>query len=448
LIGVTGLAPVTVAFETLGCKLNQYDSAVLQAALEARGLRAVPFDEPAQLYVINTCTVTARADCSGRQAIRRAIARNPEALVVVTGCYAQTNPDAVAAIPGVDVVLGTRDGPALPDLLADLRKRARPLVQVGDVFRPRQPEPVIPLRRFSTGYTRAFVKVQDGCQHRCSFCIVPFARGPSRSQPIEVVAEQVAALVAAGHREVVLTGVDLGHYGADQTPRTTLARLARRLLEIPGLARLRLSSILPAYFTEELIELVAQESRLCPHLHVPLQAGSDRVLRAMRRPYTVARYRQLVERLAGLVPDLGLGTDVIAGFPGESAEEFQATEALVDELPLTYLHVFSYSDRRGTEATRLGAPRVPPEEIRRRTARLRRLGAAKQRAFRGRHVGREVRVLVLERPGRGTGKLVGLTGNYLEVAFGGPDTLVGGFAAVRVTALAEPGLTGELVAGG
>ncbi|HSE95634.1 MAG TPA: tRNA (N(6)-L-threonylcarbamoyladenosine(37)-C(2))-methylthiotransferase MtaB [Methylomirabilota bacterium] len=441
-------APVTVAFETLGCKLNQYESATLQAALEERGFRTVPSDQRAQLYVINTCTVTARADYSGRQAIRRAIARNPDALVVVTGCYAQTNPEAVAAIPGVDVVLGTRDGDALPDLLGDLRKRVRPLVQVGDVFRPREPEPVIPLRRFSPGYTRAFVKVQDGCQHRCSFCIVPFARGGSRSQPIEVVANQVVALVDAGYREVVLTGVDLGHYGADQVPRTTLARLIRRLLQIPGLARLRLSSILPAYFTEDLIGLVATERRVCPHLHVPLQAGSDRVLRAMRRPYNVARYRRLVERLAALVPDLGLGADVITGFPGESAEDFKATEALIDDLPLTYLHVFSYSDRRGTEAARLDTPRVPPEEVRHRTTRLRRLGVAKQRAFRERHVGREVEVLVLERPDRGTGVLVGLTGNYLEVAFAGPGALVGGFAGVRVTSLTEHGLTGKLSAHG
>jgi threonylcarbamoyladenosine tRNA methylthiotransferase MtaB len=344
-------------------------------------------------------------------------------------------------------VLGTRDRHTLPDLLGDLRKRARPLVRVGDVFRPRGPEPVIPLRRFASGYTRAFVKVQDGCQHRCSFCIVPFARGASRSQPVEVVTEQVATLVAAGYREVVLTGVDLGHYGADQEPRTTLARLVRRLLEIRELTRLRLSSILPAYFTEELIELLVAAPRICPHLHIPLQAGSDRILRAMRRPYNVARYRQLVERLAGLVPDLGLGADVITGFPGESPEDFAETEALIQGLPLTYLHVFSYSDRRGTEATRLRAPRVPPEEIRRRTTRLRRLGADKHRAFRERHLGREVEVLVLERPDRQTGALTGLTGNYLEVAFPGPETLVGGLARVRIGRQTEQGgLAGVLAA--
>ncbi len=438
--------PVTVAFATLGCKLNQYDTTELQALLEARGFRTVPFEAPAQLYVINTCTVTARADYSDRQAIRRAIARNPDALVVVTGCYAQTNPTAVAGIPGVDLVLGTRDKYALPDLLADLRKRVRPLVRVSDVFQAR-PMPAIALRKFAPGYTRAFVKVQDGCQHRCAFCIVPYARGGSRSQRLEVVVAQVEELVAAGYAEVVLTGVDLGHYGWDVVPRLSLAALVRRLLDVPGLARLRLSSILPAYFTHDLCETILGQPRVCRHLHVPLQSGSDRVLRAMRRPYNVRMYRALVERLAATLPDLGLGTDVITGFPGETADAFAETEALIEALPFTYLHVFSYSDRRGTEAARLSMPRVGPEEIRGRTARLRRLGAAKNLAFRRAHVGREVEVLVLERRNR-AGALVGLTGNYLEVAFDGSDALMRGFARARVVDPGGAELQGELVSHG
>jgi threonylcarbamoyladenosine tRNA methylthiotransferase MtaB len=435
---------VTVAFVTLGCKLNQYDTTELQALLEAQGCRPVPFESPAEVYVVNTCTVTARADYSGRQAIRRAIARNPRAVVVVTGCYAQTNPEAVAGIPGVDLVLGTRDKYALPDLLAEARKRARPLVRVGDVFAP-GPAPAVPLRRFAPGYTRAFVKVQDGCQHRCSFCVVPFARGGSRSRPVAAVVEQVEGLVGAGYREVVLTGVDLGHYGWDLRPRTSLAALGRRLLDVAGLARLRLSSILPAYFTDELLELIAGERRVCRHLHVPLQSGSDRILRAMRRPYNARLYRALLERLAGAVPDLGLGTDVITGFPGETDDDFAETEALVEALPFTYLHVFSYSDRRGTEAARLPAPRVPPETIRRRTTRLRRLGAAKHAAFRRAQLGRVLDVLVLEQRDRPTGRLLGLTDNYLEVAFAGPDALVRRFARVGVTRADGARLEGALV---
>jgi threonylcarbamoyladenosine tRNA methylthiotransferase MtaB len=415
--------------------------------LEARGFRTVPFETPAQVYVINTCTVTARADYSDRQAIRRAIARNPDAVVVVTGCYAQTNPEAVAAIPGVDLVLGTQDKYALPELLDQARKRARPVVQVGDAFAPRI-LPAIPIRRFTPGYTRAFVKVQDGCQHRCSFCIVPFARGGSRSQAVEVVVEQIEELVGAGYAEVVLTGVDLGHYGWDLAPRTTLAALVRRLLEVRGLARVRLSSVLPAYFTDELVDLVVGDRRVCRHLHVPLQSGSDRVLRAMRRPYTARMYRALIERLAGAIPDVGLGADVITGFPGETDADFQATEGLVEALPFTYLHVFSYSDRRGTEAARRPAPRVPPETIRRRTTRLRRLGEAKQLGFRRAQLGRELSVLVLEQKERETGRLVGLTDNYLELAFAGPDALVRGFARVRATGPGGARLEGVLVSDG
>jgi threonylcarbamoyladenosine tRNA methylthiotransferase MtaB len=441
------LTPVTVAFATLGCKLNQYDTTEIQALLEAGGFRTVPFETPAQVYVINTCTVTARADYSDRQAIRRAVARNPGAVVVVTGCYAQTNPDAVAAIPGVDLVLGTQDKYALPGLLDQARKRARPLVRVSDVFAARA-LPAIPVRRFTPGYTRAFVKVQDGCQHRCSFCIVPFARGGSRSQAVEVVVEQIEGLVGAGYAEVVLTGVDLGHYGWDLSPRATLAALVRRLLDIRGLAWLRLSSVLPAYFTEELVELVVGDRRVCRHLHVPLQSGADRVLRAMRRPYTARMYRRLIERLAETIPDLGLGADVITGFPGETDADFEATEALVEALPFTYLHVFSYSDRRGTEAARGPAARVSPETIRQRTARLRHLGAAKQLRFRRAQLGRELPVLVLEHRERETGRLVGLTDNYLELAFPGPDALMRGFARVRATGPGGARVEGVLVGDG
>jgi threonylcarbamoyladenosine tRNA methylthiotransferase MtaB len=318
---------------------------------------------------------------------------------------------------------------------------------VSDVFAAR-PLPAIPLRQFAPGYTRAFVKVQDGCQHRCSFCIVPFARGGSRSQPVPVVIEQVEALVAAGYAEVVLTGVDLGHYGWELQPRTTLAALARRLLDVPGLARLRLSSVLPAYFTEELIDLIVADRRVCRHLHVPLQSGSDRTLRAMRRPYTAQMYRALVERLAGAVPDLGLGADVITGFPGETDADFEATEALIDALPFTYLHVFSYSDRRGTEAARRATPRVPPDTIRRRTTRLRRLGARKQFGFRRAQVGKELSVLVLEHRDRETGGLVGLTDHYLEITFPGPDALMRRFARVRATGAGEPRVEGALVSDG
>jgi len=257
------------------------------------------------------------------------------------------------------------------------------------------------------------------------------------------VLDQVRWLVEAGHAEVVLTGVDLGHYGFDLTPRTTLAALVRAMVEIRGLRFVRLSSVLPAYFTPELLDIVTGSSVIAPHLHVPLQSGSDRVLRRMRRPYTVAMYRALVERLATAIPDLGFGTDVIVGFPGETDADFEATQALVSALPFTYLHVFGYSDRRATEAVRLDG-HLEPRVITARSRTLRALGGTKGLMFRRRLVGTVHDVVVLDRSDRATGALVGLTGNYVEVTFDGPDTFRRRLARVRITGIDGEKARGEL----
>ncbi len=420
----------TVSFATLGCKLNQVESQEVQGLLESRGFRTVPFDGPAQICVINTCTVTGKADFSDRQMIRRAVARNPNAFIVVTGCYAQTDPGSIARIPGVDLIVGSQEKYRLADLLGSLEKRIEPEIRVGEIRQARS-IPVAPIASHS-GRSRAFVKIQDGCQHRCAFCIVPYAKGGSRSQEPKVVLDQVYQWVESGYREVVLTGVDMGHYGWDLIPRTTLAALLGQIVEISGLKRLRLSSILPAYWSPELIELVASSPIICPHQHIPLQSGSDRVLRRMRRPYNTKMYRILVESLAERISALGLGTDVIAGFPGESEEEFQETVNFIESLPLTYLHVFSYSPRKGTEAARLPDP-VPAPVIRLRSEALRTLGRAKNLAFRTQRVGTTMEVLVLESRDKATGLLTGLTGNYLEVLFDGPDELMRGFVDVTIT---------------
>ena len=423
-------SPVTVAVATLGCRLNQAESQELLGLLEGRGFRAVGGEEPAQVYVVNTCTVTGRADFSDRQLIRRITREHPDALLVVTGCYAQTDPEAVTRIPGDDLVIGNQEKYRLPDLLDSLVKRRRPEVRVGDIAAARD-VPVAPWSRASRR-SRASVKIQDGCQHRCAFCIVPAARGPSRSQAPEVVLEQATALVEAGYREITLTGVDIGHYGWDLVPRTTLAALIRRLGEIPGLRWLRLSSVLPAYFTPELIEVVACSGVVVPHLHLPLQSGSDRVLRAMRRPYNTRMYRTLVERLARAIPCLGLGTDLIVGHPGEQEEDFAATVDVAQELPFSYLHVFAYSDRAGTEASRL-PDRVPSRAIRDRSRRLRALGREKSLAFRRAMIGERRAALVLSERDRETGWLCGLTANYVEVIFSGPPDLARQFVAVTIT---------------
>jgi threonylcarbamoyladenosine tRNA methylthiotransferase MtaB len=430
----------TVSFVTLGCRLNQVDSQQLQTLVEARGYRTVPAGAAADVVVINTCAVTGRAELSDRQAIRRAGRRSPGARVVVTGCWAQTNPQQIAALGGVDLVIGNVDKARLPDLLAGLAVSRRvPQVEVADVAAAR-PEPVPP-RAHPGGRSRAFVKVQDGCQHRCAFCIVPLARGNSRSFPPQIVEDQVRRLVEAGHPEVVLTGVDLGHYGADLVPRASLAALLGRLTGVRGLRWLRLSSMLPAYFTEELVEIVTASRVIAPHFHLPLQSGSDRILRRMRRPYTTAMYRRITERLAAAIPRLGLGADVIVGFPGETAEDFAATRTLVEALPFSYLHVFPYSVRPGTEAARLPG-RLDAQTVTQRGRILREVAAVQGRRFRATLVGRVEEILVLETRDRASGDLVGLTGNYVEVAFPGPDSLRGRTAVVRVTD------AGERTAGG
>ena len=431
-----------VAFATLGCRLNQVDSQQLQAALEARGFSTVPFGAAADVVVVNTCTVTARAEVSDRQAIRRARRANPDARVVVTGCWAQTSAAEVARQPGVDLVVGNADKARLPTLLDDLLKISRgpTRVEVGDIATARVVDVDLPTR--VPGRSRAFVKVQDGCQHRCAFCIVPRARGASRSLEPARVVDQAARLVEGGHPEITLTGIDLGHYGADLVPRTSLAALVRALIEIRGLRWLRLSSVLPAYFTDELFEVLTSAPAIAPHFHVPLQSGSDRVLRTMRRPYSVRMYRAIVERLAAAMPVLGLGADVIVGFPGETADDAAATEALIEALPFTYLHVFPYSDRTGTEAAAQSG-HVDRATIARQAARLRALGAAKALAFRRALADRIEDVLVLETRDPATRALVGLTGHYVEVPFDGPDALMRRTARVRI----GPAGRGELLEG-
>jgi len=433
-----GMTARTVSFATLGCRLNQVDTQQLQTVLESRGFRTVPFGEPADVVVVNTCAVTARAELSDRQAIRRAARVNPRARLVVTGCWAQTRPDDVARFGEVDLIVGNTDKHRLAELLEG---RVAERVHVGDVARARTLD-VAPLARVH-GRSRAFLKIQDGCQHRCAFCIVPFARGTSRSLEPKVVLDQARLLVGAGHPEIVLTGVDTGHYGADLAPRTTLAALLRQLEDVPGLRWVRLSSVLPAYFTPELIDVVTDSPVVAPHFHLPLQSGSDRILRAMRRPYNVAMYRGVVERLAAAIPLLGLGADLITGFPGESDADFRETVRLVQTLPFSYLHVFPYSARKGTEAARFAAT-ADARTVTRRARVLRELAREKNLEFRRRMVGHVEETLVLETRDRATGGLTGLTGNYVEVRFDGPGGLPGRLARVRVTAAERDRTLGEL----
>jgi threonylcarbamoyladenosine tRNA methylthiotransferase MtaB len=430
----------TVALHTVGCKLNQYETNDVERQFVERGWQVVAFGRPADVVVVNTCTVTGRSDARCRAALRKARRDCPEATLIATGCYAQAQPDAVAAIEGVDLVLGNREKAAIFAHLDDAGRPCGGRVSAA-ALSPEAPPPFTPVHAFS-GHTRAFVKIQDGCDARCSYCIVPLARGPNRSLPAAEVLSQVASLAAGGYREVVLTGVHLGTWGRDLEPRGTLAGLLTRLVKLPGLERLRLSSIEPTEFTPELLELLAATPTICPHLHIPLQSGSAAILRAMHRPYGPELFAALVQRLAATLPEPGIGADVIAGFPGESAEDFEESLRLVRSLPLTYLHVFPFSRRPGTPAAAM-AGQVPAEERERRAAVLRNLGREKARGFAERQVGRTVHALVQGQPGRRGGATYALTGNYLSVFVPASRSEVGHFRDVRITRLEGGQLHGE-----
>ncbi|MCC7276445.1 MAG: tRNA (N(6)-L-threonylcarbamoyladenosine(37)-C(2))-methylthiotransferase MtaB [Alphaproteobacteria bacterium] len=375
---------MTVEVVTFGCRLNAYESAVMRANAAAAG--------EAETVVVNTCAVTAEAERQARQAVRRLRRERPGAVIVVTGCAAQIAPERWAAMPEVDRVLGNADK-LRPDALA----AGGPRIAVADIAAVR--ETAGHLVAGFDGRARAFVEVQQGCDHRCTFCVIPFGRGPSRSVPIGVVAGRVRALVEAGCREVVLTGVDLTAYGADLPGRPTLGQMARRLLaQVPALARLRLSSLDPAEMDEDIFRLIADEPRLMPHLHLSLQAGDDMVLKRMKRRHSRDQAIAVAARARRLRPDLVVGADLIAGFPTESEAMFANTLALVEDAGLTWLHVFPYSSRPGTPAARM--PPVAGPVVRERARRLREAGEAAARRYLASRIGSRASVL-LESAGRG-----------------------------------------------
>jgi threonylcarbamoyladenosine tRNA methylthiotransferase MtaB len=398
-----------VALHTLGCKLNYAESSAIGAAFARRGFAIVELGAPADVIVINSCTVTENADRECRQVVRRALRANPEAFVIVTGCYAQLQPEEIASIDGVDLVLGSAEKFRIFDFEETFRKADVPRIAVGeigdvDTFGPAASGE-------GDGRTRAFLKVQDGCDYSCTFCTIPLARGASRSQPIDEAFEGACGLVRAGYREIVLTGVNVGDFGRGRGE--TFHDLLVRLHDVPGLERLKISSIEPNLLEDRIIELAARSDRMLPHFHIPLQSGSDQVLGRMRRRYRSELYRGRVERIVELMPDAAIGVDVIVGFPGETEADFEATRELLHELPVAYFHVFTYSERENTPAARSGDS-VPIEERRRRTTILRTLSEKKRAAFAARYEGRSRRALFEH--GNRNGSIVGLTDNYIRVA--------------------------------
>jgi threonylcarbamoyladenosine tRNA methylthiotransferase MtaB len=430
-----------IAFATVGCRLNQFETDALRGKARAAAYEVVPFDADADVYVINTCTLTADADADSRQLARRAVRRNPAALVVVTGCYAQAAPEAAAAIPGVDLVVGNREKSGLLVEIDRARKNGAPRVLVSDIGVASRMDGDEYGPGVDPDRTRAFLKVQDGCNYGCSFCIVPAVRGPNRSQEPARVLAAIRRLHAAGFPEVVLTGIHLGTYGRDLRPRTTLTELCGAIAALPEAPRVRLSSLDPHEVTPELIGLIADSPRFCRHLHLPVQSGDERILRRMRRGHTAADFRALVNRLAA-APMMAVTGDVIVGFPGEDETAFRSTYELVEGLPLAGLHVFSYSRRPGTDAAGY-ADQVAKEVKTLRSRVLRALAAEKARAFRRRAVGELLDVVVLRKDER-AGLLEGLSDNYLRVWFAGDPGLRGTAVSVRAGAATSRGVVGTL----
>jgi threonylcarbamoyladenosine tRNA methylthiotransferase MtaB len=394
--------------QNFGCRATQADGAAIETSLAARGLAQTGERAAADLVVLNTCTVTIAADDDVRQTIRRVHRENPAARILVTGCYAQRAPAELASMPGVEWVVGNSHKHAIPELIA-LAPAGTPYhggVHVGDIF-AQQTFLSAPVVDAAGDRTRPNLKIQDGCNNRCSFCIIPFVRGRSRGMAADEVVAQVGRL-AERYREVVLTGINLGRWGREPGSTMRLAGLLRRVLDETPIERLRLSSVEPMDFSDELLELMAANARIAPHVHAPLQSGSDRILRLMHRKYRPRHYADRVMKARSLMPDAAIGADVMVGFPGETDADFEDSRQFIEQLPFTYLHVFTYSARPGTPAAE--SPLMVPMPVRKERNRvLRDLGDRKNREFRERMVGRTLSAVTLHEPG------AALTGNYLKV---------------------------------
>jgi threonylcarbamoyladenosine tRNA methylthiotransferase MtaB len=443
----------TFSLENFGCRATEADAAAMRRALRSAGWTMLDQHSSADVVVLNTCTVTSAADSQARDAVRKIHRANPDARILVTGCYAQRAPEDLAQLPGVSWVVGNSHQTEIPRLLRELfvldadapstvgsvanfsresldsapardfvplaildtepmsLARGPAKILTGDIFAQTVMR-ISPLEGIPGDRTRPILKIQDGCNNRCSYCVIPFVRGRSRSLPPNEVLEETRKLVEAGAKEIVLSGINLGSYGRDLSPRVDLADLVRRILDQTALEQLRFSSIEPQDVTEDFVALVAASWRIAKHFHVPLQSGSDRILRAMHRWYRAAHYAERIRLIRSALPDAAIGADVIAGFPGETDEDFAATFDFIVRLPFTYLHVFSFSARPGTKAADLGAP-VSAAVTRNRARALRALGQRKAAAFRELYAGRTVRALTLARGGDTWTEA--LTGNYLKV---------------------------------
>ncbi len=431
-----------VAIVTLGCKVNQFESDAIAEALEQRGWEVVTFGPGVDLTIINTCVVTARAEAEARRWIHRARRVNPEGLLLVAGCYPQIDPEGVISL-GPDGVTGNQEKESIVEIVEKMLQGRRPVVRVGDIWKAKSP-PALQTAHFRN-HTRAFLKIQDGCNARCSYCIVPLARGRSRSVPVSQVLASLRKLAAVGYREVVLSGIHLGLYGQDLVPKTSLLELLRQIEDEQVPSRIRLSSLEPQEVTPELIDFISTSQRICPHLHLPLQSASDEILRRMDRPYTGEFFRELIFQIYERVSDVAIGVDVMVGFPGEDERAFQRTYDLLHVLPISYLHVFPFSPRPGTRAAEM-PQQVQAQKKKERVKALRALSREKRTAFYSRYIGKTLTLLLEHR--RQGGMLRGLSRNYIFCLLEGGNELMGQEVEVMLLGVnGERGL-GKMVANG
>jgi threonylcarbamoyladenosine tRNA methylthiotransferase MtaB len=430
-----------VAVTTLGCKVNQYDSEAMLARFRRAGYEVVDFQDPADVYIVNTCTVTGRGAAKSRQLVRNAVRRSPLSVVAVAGCYTQTDPDEVAAIAGVSLIIGNQDRDRVVELCEQAAGAPEPIRAVNNIWQAREFEEMT-VDTFM-GHTRAVVKIQEGCNIFCTFCIIPYARGKPRSRRPESVVEECRRLAADGFREVVLTGIHLGSYGKDYKNDFTLAQVVEAIAEIDGIDRFRLSSLEPKHVSEHLMSLLEHNPKVCRHLHLSLQSGSQTVLERMKRAYTAQEYREVVQELRRRIPDIGLTTDIITGFPGETEAEHQESIAFIREMGFGRLHVFPFSPRKGTPAATM--PNQITKAVKeRRTHEMIAVGSELALAFARRFQGQTLTVLTEEEADTEEGWLEGYTDNYIRVRLRGGDELKNCIIPVRISEVEEEVCHGEM----
>ena len=429
----------TVAFYTLGCKLNFAETSTIARTFEAAGYRRMQWEEKADIYVINTCTVTDNADKRFRYLVHGILKRNPEAYIIAVGCYAQTNPDEISRTGGVDLVLGAKDKFKITEYLSSLEKAPATQVHSCDISEVDTYDGSYSL----TERTRAFLKIQDGCDYRCTYCTIPLARGKSRSQPLESVIANAEKIVAAGTYEIVLTGVNTGDWGRGLDTGQKFFDLVKALDNVEGLRRVRISSIEPNLITDEILEYIASGDKFMPHFHIPLQSGCNDILRAMKRRYLTPLYRSRIEKIKELMPHACIGADVIVGFPGETEANFEETYRFISSLEVSYLHIFTYSERENTPAWSM-AGSVPGKVRAKRSKVLHLLGGRKKAAFYRSQLG-SVRPVLFESENK-DGMISGFTDNYVKVRLPWEDGLANTIRDVRLDgADAEGEITCSLV---